>query len=1064
MKKVLLLILVLINYTLLAQAPVAGFTASQRTICAGGTVNFIDTSTNAVSWNWSFGSQATPQNSTAQNPSVVYNTPGNYAVILSVSNSTGQQDVVFRNAYITVVSNATLTLSSAPLTDNQTICLGAPIDSIFYTVFAATGAAISGTLPTGLSTTFVSSPSGGVFKIFGTPTAPGTYTFDVVSNGGGCAGQRQTVNLTVEDAPTLILSSGSDNQQVCNGSPISPIEFTFGGGATGTTITPSLAGSGLSSSTSGNTTTITGTPTYQGPQTFTIETVGTGSCSSQSLDFTIEVNPTISLTSTAGTNNQTVCENTPIDDIVYTIGGGATGATTASPLPAGLTASFSGGTYTISGSPTTPGNYTIEVQTTGSPCPPLSEFISLTVEANHTLTLTSVAGSNSQTVCQNENITDITYVFGGGATDADVTGLPSGVTFLVSGTTVTISGFTATTGTFNYTVTTTGNTCVPATANGTITVTAGPDAALISAVGTDNQQICITNSITNIVYQTNATTATATVNGLPAGVSFNIVGNQITISGTPTVAGNFPYTIDLTGPPCPDVSLNGSIQVDELPTLVVNTPVTDTQDVCLNTPISLIQYTFGGSATAVLTSPLPSGLSSSTTGNDFEISGTPNVAGNYPITVFTDGGACEADTLYALLTVQNGPIVTLTSAVGTDMQTLCKDSIIIPIEYTMSGDATSLVATNLPPGVSPNLSGNVLTLSGAVTTPGSYTYSITASGGSCPDMILQGTIVVDEPAQLSLTSAVPTENQNICIGSAIVDITYETSGSATGAVSAGLPSGVTGSFSSGEFLISGTPTTPGLYNYSVTTTGGSCDADTVYGTIDVSDLNGLALSSAPGSDAQVICENENLGTLTYLISGGTTNVTLTGAPAGITGLLSGTTYTISGSSSVIALHNYTVTASGGSCPDVDLAGTIDIQEGPELTLSSASTTDTQTVCINTSIVDLEYTISGSATGASSTTLPTGVSGSFALGVYTISGTPSVAGTYDFKVFTTGGPCIGDTMYCQIIVDDLNGIALSSAPGSDAQVICENENLGTLTYLISGGTTNVTLTGAPAGIT
>ncbi|MQP53850.1 peptidase S8/S53 subtilisin kexin sedolisin, partial [Flavobacterium sp. LMO9] len=59
-------------------------------------------------------------------------------------------------------------------------------------------------------------------------------------------------------------------------------------------------------------------------------------------------------------------------------------------------------------------------------------------------------------------------------------------------------------------------------------------------------------------------------------------------------------------------------------------------------------------------------------------------------------------------------------------------------------------------------------------------------------------------------------NQTVCINSAITNITLATTG-ATGATFAGLPAGVTGSWSGNVATISGTPTVSGTFNYTVTT-------------------------------------------------------------------------------------------------------------------------------------------------------------------------------------------------------------------------------------------------------
>ncbi len=96
----------------------------------------------------------------------------------------------------------------------------------------------------------------------------------------------------------------------------------------------------------------------------------------------------------------------------------------------------------------------------------------ITVTANNTITLTSAAGTDAQTRCINVAITNITYSTTG-ATGATFSGLPTGVTGNWAANVATISGTPTASGTFNYTVTTTGGCTTPAvTATGSIIVTA----------------------------------------------------------------------------------------------------------------------------------------------------------------------------------------------------------------------------------------------------------------------------------------------------------------------------------------------------------------------------------------------------------------------------------------------------------------------------------------------------------------------------------------------------------------------------------------------------------------
>jgi PKD repeat protein len=82
-------------------APVADFAANKTIICPGNTVNFTDLSSfTPTSWTWTFQG-GTPASSTAQSPSVVYNTPGTYSVQLVATNANGT-DAETKTTYITV--------------------------------------------------------------------------------------------------------------------------------------------------------------------------------------------------------------------------------------------------------------------------------------------------------------------------------------------------------------------------------------------------------------------------------------------------------------------------------------------------------------------------------------------------------------------------------------------------------------------------------------------------------------------------------------------------------------------------------------------------------------------------------------------------------------------------------------------------------------------------------------------------------------------------------------------------------------------------------------------------
>jgi PKD repeat protein len=86
--------------------PVASFSSNQSIGCTPFTVEFNDlSSTNTNNWNWTFEG-GSPATSTDQNPTVVYNTPGIYDVMLIVSNDLGN-DTITETDFIIVGVDAT---------------------------------------------------------------------------------------------------------------------------------------------------------------------------------------------------------------------------------------------------------------------------------------------------------------------------------------------------------------------------------------------------------------------------------------------------------------------------------------------------------------------------------------------------------------------------------------------------------------------------------------------------------------------------------------------------------------------------------------------------------------------------------------------------------------------------------------------------------------------------------------------------------------------------------------------------------------------------------------------
>ncbi|MFH6937646.1 beta strand repeat-containing protein, partial [Flavobacterium sp. FlaQc-30] len=908
----------------------------------------------------------------------------------------------------------------------------------------------------------VSTVSGNSVNVPAPTAVAGNFAYALVSvkdSSTSACTQTQTGSATVTINPnaTIALTSAAAtaNQTLCINTALTSIVYTPAAGATGATLTGTLP-AGVTGSFAGGVFTISGTPTASGTFNYTVTT--TGGCSSANLSGSIIVNPnaTIALSSPAATANQTLCINTALTSIVYTPAAGATGATLTGTLPAGVTGSFAGGVFTISGTPTASGTFNYTVTTTGG-CLTANLSGTIIVNPNATISLTSPAATASQSLCINTPLTSIVYTPAAGATGATLTGtLPAGVTGSFAGGVFTISGTPTASGTFNYTVTTTGG-CLTANLSGSIIVNPNATIALSSPAATASQSLCINTPLTSIVYTPAAGATGASLTGtLPAGVTGSFAGGVFTISGTPTASGTFNYTVTTTGG-CLTANLSGSITVKPNATIALTSPAaTASQSLCINTPLTSIVYTPAAGATgASLTGTLPAGVTGSFTGGVFTISGTPTASGTFNYTVTTTGGCSSANLSGSIIVNPNGTIA-LTSPAATTNQTLCINTALTDIVYTPVSGATGASLTGtLPVGVIGSFAGGVFTISGIPTVSGTFNYTVTTTGG-CSSANLSGSIIVNPNATIALTSPAATASQSLCINTALTSIVYTPAAGATGAFLTGtLPAGVTGSFAGDVFTISGTPTESGTFNYTVTTTGG-CSSANLSGSITVNPNATIALTSAAATANQTLCINTALTDIVYTPLSGATGAALTGTlPAGVTGSFAGGVFTISGTPTASGTFNYTVTTTGG-CSSENLSGSIIVNPNAAIALTSPAATANQTLCINTALTDIVYTPAAGATGATLTgTLPAGVTGSFAGGIFTISGTPTASGTFNYTVTTTGG-CSSANLSGSITVNSLlvlNGTASTTCAADGSGYVLNFTVTGQAPYTVTG-------TGAP----
>ena len=405
-------------------------------------------------------------------------------------------------------------------------------------------------------------------------------------------------------------------------------------------------------------------------------------------------------------------------------------------------------------------------------------------------------------------------------------------------------------------------------------------------------------------------------------------------------------------------------------------------------------------------------MSAAVSGTTLTISGTPTSTTGSPFaySITTTGNTCTVATDSGSITVIPIHTLAITTAPITANQVICLSNPIAPITYSIGGGATGATVTGLPTGVTASVVGTTLTISGTPTsTVGSpFSFGIVTTGNTCTTAFLSGSIQVNPPATITITSALPTASQELCINTAIVPITYLVANGATNAAIVpsfgNFPAGVTGVYdaATGIYTISGTPTEAGIFPFQINTSGG-CPSVPVQGRIKVNPNATIALTSATATSAQSICNGAALTPIVYTVGNGALGATLTGMPTGISASFASGILTISGSSLLVGTYNYSVTTFGG-CSSATLTGTLEVKPNVTIALTSAPSTAIQTLCVNDPITPIQYTVGNGATGAAilSGSVPYGLVAQFNAGVLTISGTPTEYSTFHFTSTTIGG--------------------------------------------------------------
>jgi hypothetical protein len=304
------------------------------------------------------------------------------------------------------------------------------------------------------------------------------------------------------------------------------------------------------------------------------------------------------------------------------------------------------------------------------------------------------------------------------------------------------------------------------------------------------------------------------------------------LSGTPTTAGSYSFTVKVTDHSSLSDSMPVSMTIIAGPSLNFPAPPPG----WTNTVYSDTLTESGGTAPftwTVSSGSLPAGISLSAFGT---LSGTPTATGTSSFTVKVTDANGQAATQATSLTVNVGVSTTFAAPPAGQTGVAYTDTLTATggtAPYTWSVNAGSL-----PPGITLTSAG---VLAGTPTTAGSYPFTVNVIDQNNGIATTSITLVVT--AGLTLTFPAPPSGT---VGTAYTDTLTAAGGTApyTWSVSAGsLPAGITLTPSTG--VLAGTPTTAGTSSFTIKVTDAASQTATQATSISIT--AGTLTITAPGS-------------------------------------------------------------------------------------------------------------------------------------------------------------------------------------------------------------------------
>ncbi|MGA8026351.1 MAG: putative Ig domain-containing protein [Bryobacteraceae bacterium] len=787
----------------------------------------------------------------------------------------------------------------------------------------------AGALPAGLT---LSSTSGSSITISGTPTTPGAYSYTVQVTDTLSQTAEQSYSGTIAAVTSTLTIGCSPNTGPTQVGVAYSATCTAAGGTAPYTwsISSGSLPDGLTPSMSGSTLTISGTPTTPQSYAYTVQVTDSstpteGAQQTYSGNIGPASSPTVTISCSPITGPTQV-------GVAYAATCTASGGTapyswsiSSGALPDGITLTSSGSTATISGTPQpdAAGAYSYTVQVTDATLTTAQQLYSGTINPAVAINCVPTTGPTqvgigySATCTASGGTAPYTWSISSGA-------LPDGITLSsTTGSSITISGTPKAdaAGAYSYTVQVSDSAMpAPQSAQQAYSGTINPAVSISCVPTTGPTQVGVFYSATCTASGGTAPyTWSISPGSLPPNLTLSsTTGSSITISGVPTTAGAYAYTVQVTDSAAQSAqqAYSGNISAGVGISCVPATGPTE-----VGVAYSATCTASGGTAPyswSISSGALPPNLAlSSTTGSSITISGTPTTAAGYSYTVqVIDSASQTAQQTYSG-TINPLPTVACTTTTG-PTEVGVAYSVTCRVSNGTSPYTWSISSGSLPAGIKlSSTTGSSITISGAPTSSGPYSYAVQVadSASQTAQQSYSGTI-----NPLPSISCTPTT------GPTQVGVGYSATCTASGgtspytwSISAGsLPAGIKMSSTTGSSItISGTPTTAGPYSYTVQVADqASKTASQPYsGNIGVV-APGLTISCSPTTGPTQVGIAYSA---TCTASGGTApyswSISSGSLPAGVKlSSTAGSSITIGGTPTTSGAYSYTVQVTDSSTP------------------------------------------------------------------------------------------------------------------------------------------------------